>query len=397
MLRIAHNLVRPTRAAAAALGAAVLSASLGVVLGACGDDAPNDAPEEGLPFALPTGFPAPPVPDENPITAEKAELGRYLFYDARLSGNGEQSCGSCHFQELAFSDGRDLPLGSTGEQHPRNASGLTNAAYNATLTWANPLLTDLETQILIPLFGEHPIEMGATGREEEILDRLRADPLYGPLFDDAFPSADDPVTWDNVVQSLATFVRTMISGNAPFDRFVYQGDRDALSESARRGMGLFFSEELECHHCHGGFNFSESSIHASSVFDAVRFHNTGLYNVDGEGAYPSDNTGLFEVSGDPADMGRFRPPTLRNVEVSAPYMHDGSVATLEDVIRLYEAGGRLIEDGPNAGDGRESPLKSGFVPGFTLTDQERDDLVAFLHALTDEQFLSDPRYSDPFQ
>lgn len=356
-------------------------------------DSPQSADEV---LAVPTGFPQPQIPEDNPYSAAKAELGRHLFYDTRLSGNGTQSCGSCHHQDRAFADGLPVGVGSTGEAHPRNSSGLTNVAYNATLTWANPLLTDLETQILIPIFGEHPIELGVTGKEDEILERFNSDALYETLFAEAFPDQAAPVSWDNIVYALATFSRTLISGDSPFDQFVYGGDSTALDEAQHRGMRLFFSERLECHHCHGGFNFSESSLHANSVFDAEFFHNTGLYNLDGSGAFPSDNQGVFEVTGNPEDMGRFRPPTLRNIEVSAPYMHDGSLETLEEVIQFYEAGGREIVDGPLAGDGRTSPLKSGLVAGFTLTDDERSDLIAFLNSLTDETFLTDPALSDPF-
>ncbi len=358
-----------------------------------GDGSGHPAGDTG--FVLPVGFPEIPVPADNPITAPKIELGRYLFYDRRLSGNGTQSCGSCHEQRLAFTDGRTVSIGSTGEAHPRNANALTNAAYNATLTWSNPILTSLEQQILIPIFGEFPVELGALGHEEEILGRLRSDPATVERFRRAFPAEADPISWQRIVEALATFTRTLVSGDSPFDQFVYQRDPTALSEAARRGLELFFSERLECHHCHGGFNFSEASVHAQSVFDASLFHNTGLYNIDGQGAYPPGNTGVHEVSGDPADMGRFRAPSLRNVAVTAPYMHDGSVATLEEVIRIYEAGGRVIDAGPFAGDGRASPLKSGLVPGFTLTDAERSDLLAFLHSLTDETFLTDPSLSDP--
>jgi cytochrome c peroxidase len=345
-------------------------------------------------LAVPAGFPDPRVPDDNPITPEKVELGRYLFYDVRLSGNEQQSCGSCHLQELAFTDGLTTAEGSTGMVHPRNSNGLTNVAYNATLTWANPVLTVLETQILIPIFGDAPVELGALGREDEILARLADDPDTAARFEAAYPG--EAIDWDTITGGLATFTRTLISGNSPFDQFTYQDDRNALGDAELRGMDLFYSERLECHHCHGGFNFTEASVHADSVFDSAFFHNTGLYNLDGAGAYPADNTGILEVTGAPEDMGRFRAPSLRNVAVTGPYMHDGSIETLEEVVRHYEAGGRLIEDGPYAGDGRESPLKSGLVPGFTLTDGERDDLLAFLEALTDPTFLTDPALSDPY-
>jgi len=134
----------------------------------------------------------------------------------------------------------------------------------------------------------------------------------------------------------------------------------------------------------------------NSNVDRVGYHNTGLYNLDEIGSYPADNTGLFDMTGVRRDMGRFKAPSLRNIAVTAPYMHDGSVATLEDVIANYERGGRLIEKGDNRGDGRLSPFKSEFVTGFELTDEERGDLIAFLESLTDESVLTDPRYSNPF-
>ncbi|MGQ9908707.1 MAG: MbnH family di-heme enzyme [Candidatus Flexifilum sp.] len=347
-------------------------------------------------WRLPAGFPVPVVPAHNPMTEEKVELGRYLFYDPRLSGNGSFSCSSCHLQALAFTDGRATAIGSTGDIHPRNSQTLTNAAYNATLTWANPNLLTLEQQILIPMFGEHPVELGITGQEDVVLARFRGDPQYRELFAAAFPDQSDPFTFNNIVQALASFTRTLISGDSAFDRYL-RGERDALSESAQRGMELFFSEGLECHHCHTGFNLTLSTISVNSSFIERPFFNTGLYNLDGRGAYPVDNTGVHEITNNPADMGRFRPPTLRNIALTAPYMHDGSIATLEDVIRFYMNGGRVIESGPYAGDGRANPYKSGLVAGFSLTEQEIADLVAFLESLTDETFISDPRLSDPFQ
>ena len=161
-------------------------------------------------------------------------------------------------------------------------------------------------------------------------------------------------------------------------------------------MKLFFSERLECFHCHGGFNFTDSTTHANTDVERVGYHNTGLYNLGNTGAYPSANTGLFDMTGERRDMGRFKAPSLRNIAVTAPYMHDGSVATLTDVIANYERGGRLIAEGPFAGDGRLSPFKSEFVTGFELSDAERADLLAFLESLTDKTVLSEPRFSDPF-
>jgi cytochrome c peroxidase len=187
----------------------------------------------------------------------------------------------------------------------------------------------------------------------------------------------------------------LLSGNSPYDRYM-RGETDALSASARRGLTVFQSERLECFHCHGGFNFADSVDHAKLPEPERAFHNTGLYNLDGRGAYPASDRGLYERTHAPADMGRFKAPTLRNVAVTAPYMHDGSIATLGEAIDHYAAGGRTIASGANAGDGSLSPLKDQFVTGFVLTDQEHADLIAFLEALTDETFLTDPRFADPF-
>jgi cytochrome c peroxidase len=351
----------------------------------------------GIELIIPKGFPAPTEPAENPFDPVAAELGRHLFYDPRLSGNGEQSCSSCHLQHLAFSDGEVTAQGSTGEQLARNSPSLTNAAYNTTLTWAHPGLRKIEDQVLIPIFGENPVELGVTGREEEVLARLRADSRYQELFSAAFSEDEDPFTFTRIAHALSSFVRTLISGNSPFDQQSFQGAVDAMSPSALRGAQLLYSEVTECHHCHGGFNFTHSSTHAAAGFTSTPFHNTGLYNIDGAGSYPPGNTGVHAVTGEATDMGKFRAPSLRNVEVTAPYMHDGSIATLEEVIRFYEAGGRHLTSGPLAGDGRANPYKSGFVNGFTLTDAERADLVEFLKSLTDQEFLTDPRFANPFE
>jgi len=345
-------------------------------------------------WALPPGFPQPRVPDDNPMSAAKVELGRYLFYDPQLSGNGAMSCSSCHLQALAFTDGKVTAHGATGEPLLRNSQALVNVAYNATMTWANPVLTDVEQQVLIPLFGEFPVEMGITGHEEVVLARFQGNVDYQARFAAAFPAQTEPISYHNIVQALASFVRSLISGDSPYDRYL-AGDDTALSAEAKAGMELFFSERFECHHCHVGFNFSASTIHAKSTFSAAVFQNNGLYNLDGQGAYPRGNRGLYEITAKPEDMGRFRPPTLRNVALTAPYMHDGSIATLAEVVQHYAAGGRLITTGEFAGDGRRNPLKSGLVPGFTLSAEEAAALVAFLESLTDETFITDPRFSNP--
>ena len=347
---------------------------------------------------LPEGFPQPLVPADNPMTIEKVTLGRKLFYDKRLSGNGSQACGSCHLQSRAFSDGLKTSIGSTGQIHPRNSMSLANVAYSPSLTWANNLLPDLETQHLVPLFGEDPVEQGLAGKEEEVFSRLASDQSYPGMFEEAFPESSQAFSIDQIVKAIASFVRTMISGNAPYDLFVNGRDDEALSESAIRGGQLFFGEKLECFHCHGGAMFFGPIVRAGDQNpEKSVFFNTGLYNIGGSGAYPTNNVGLLTLTGIPEDMGKFKTVTLRNIELTAPYMHDGSIATLEEVLDHYAAGGRTIEEGPFAGIGNESPFKDPrFVRGFIMTSQEKVDVINFLKSLNDEVFLDNQLLSDPF-
>jgi cytochrome c peroxidase len=357
------------------------------------DATPLDAGAPAYVWDLPKGFPLPRVPKDNPMSEAKVALGRRLFFDVRLSGNGKQSCGSCHEPAKAFTDGRATSLGSTGEAHPRGAMSLANVGYAAALTWANPILLTLEQQAVVPMFGDAPVELGMKD-DATLVARLAADAEYPAAFAKAFPGAEKPISLDHVTKALASFQRTIVSGDSPYDRYL-RGDVSAITESQRRGGALFFSEKVECYHCHGGFAFSDSAVSEGSFFE-LSFHNTGLYDVDGKGAYPEPNRGLIDVTGKPEHMGRFRAPTLRNIAVTAPYFHDGSAKTLSDVIDHYAAGGRTIASGPFAGDGSKSPLKSDLLIGFTLTAQERQDLLAFLESLTDAAFLANPKFQDPF-
>ena len=345
-------------------------------------------------WQLPPGFPQPLVPPDNALTMEKVELGRHLFYDKRLSANGTQSCASCHHQGHAFSEDAPTATGSTGQHHHRNSMALVNVAYTATFTWAHPGINTIEQHVLLPLFGDKPVEMGAAGHEQEIVARIRADAAYDELFSRAFPSQGERVTFDHVAKALASFVRTLVSFNSPFDRYAYYGEDSALTEAQVRGMNLFMSERLECAHCHAGFNFSQFVTHQSTKVAERAFHVTGLYPYSATYVSGADY-GLFAVTGQEADKDRFKAPTLRNIERSAPYMHDGSLATLSDVVDFYAAGGRVVTEGPRAGDGRAHPGKNPFIKGFTLSAQEKQDLLDFLSSLTDERFLTDPRYGDP--
>ena len=372
-----------------------LVTALVLMMAGCGSD--DSTPEQVWDWGVPDGYPKPAVPEDNPMTQAKVELGRLLFYDTRLSANQTQSCGSCHLQELAFTDGLPQGIGSTEEVHPRSSMSLTNVGYASVLTWGNPLQRELEEQMLGPFFGETPVELGLKS-QEQLVERVTADPEYVKQFAEVFgPGDGSPVDLDRVTKAIAAFQRSLISSDSPYDRYIYRGQSDAMNPSQRRGMELFFSERLECFHCHGGFNFSDSVQHDGSVFEEIAFHNNGLYNIGATGAYPEGNQGVFDISGVAEDAGRFKAPSLRNIGVTAPYMHDGSIDTLEEVVDHYARGGRLIAEGPDAGDGKFSPYKSELVNGFTLTDAEREDLVAFLNALTDETFLNNPDYADPWQ
>jgi cytochrome c peroxidase len=346
---------------------------------------------------LPAWVPRPAVPADNPMSAAKVELGRHLFYDQRLSANNKMSCASCHHQDKAFTDGLAVAEGITGEKGSRSAMSLANVAYLPVLTWSNPNLTALEVQALIPIFGEHPIEMGLAGKEKELFTRLQADERYQKLFPKAFPvEARQGVhalySLSTVTKALASFQRSLLSFDSPYDRYQYGGKKDAISAAAKRGEALFFGEKMECYHCHGGFTFTDNIRHSKLPLEERGFHNTGLYNVDGRGAYPSNNPGISEFTGDADDMGKFRTPSLRNIALTAPYMHDGSIATLDQVIRAhYAQAGRAggTATGP-------SPMRSSLISGFEVSEQEVNDLIAFLNALTDLTFVHNPRHANPW-
>lgn len=336
-------------------------------------------------WSLPDGFAPPQVPRDNPMSTAKVELGRRLFYDEDLSRDRTTSCATCHDPALGFADGEVVPHNVDGERLRRNSPGLVNVAYYRSLTWVNPLLTSLERQIAVPLLGDNPIELGVAGHEDEILARLAANPRYRTLFVRAFPDEADPVTLRAVVQSLACFLRSMIAAGSAYDRYL-AGDRDALSPAARRGLELFRSDRLACAQCHAGANLSLAAP-VGDVDPGEMFFNMGLYDRDGAGAYPPGNSGRAEITGRAADTGKMRVPTLRNVAITGPYFHDGSAASLDEVIDVYAAGGR--------DPGRANPNKDPRIAGFAPSPGDRADLIAFLEALTDREFLVDPRFADP--
>jgi len=317
------------------------------------------------------------------MSEQKAALGRHLFFDARLSSTGQYSCASCHRPELAFTDGRGHAQGATGQTVRRGAMTLTNVAYNAAFTWGSGKVRSLESQMRQPLFNQHPLEMGLKNDGAAALNALLADANYTAQFQAAFPGEAAPVSMDHVIKAIACFERTLISGRSPFDRYLFDDDQGALSEPAKRGMALFYSARVGCVQCHSGINFSGPIVYVGHENQRALFANNGLYDVDRRGAYPPSDQGLIEVTHRGSDMGKFRVPTLRNVALTAPYMHDGSVPNLNAVLDHYARGGR------------KNPHQDPRVRPFSLTDSERAELLAFLDSLTDRDFVENPQFSAP--
>lgn len=350
---------------------------------------------------LPKGFPQPVVPTDNPMTDAKVELGRRLFYDTKLSQNQTQSCGSCHIQELAFSDGKPLGVGSTGEVHPRSPQQLSNIAYQPRLTWINIGTKTLETQMRAPMFGVSPVELGLVG--DDYLNRIKSDSLYLSLFQKAYNGGAETVTEENVRFAISCFQRSLISGNSYYDQYS-NGNKKAMSASAIRGMQIFNGEVAECFHCHGGFNFTDTSLHNKTTTEEVFYHDNGNKSTTEYKALKENQKGLYEITGKESDIGRFRTPSLRNIAVTYPYMHDGSIdcssenkgtagkyneacarEALKKVVEHYISGGKT-----------PSNKDTTLIKPFSLTEQEKLDLVEFLMSLTDEEFLKNSKFKNPF-
>jgi cytochrome c peroxidase len=304
------------------------------------------SPGASYEWHLPRGFPTPAVPADNPMSSAKVALGRRLFFEPGLSVTGTYSCASCHDPAKAYTDGRPFAVGARGDTLPHSSMALINVAYNITYGWTKPELQSLETQMLEPLLNEHPVELGASGRQTAICDLLASQPTYRTAFGEAFPQDSNPVTFENLVKAIATFERTLIYGNSPFDRYVFGGDHGAISERAKRGMQLFYSNRAGCGSCHSGLNFAGNWRDAQGETGKPPFANNGT-----------------------ADR-PMRVPTLRNIALTGPYMHDGRFATLEAVLDHYA---RMAQQ--HVGDAR--------LHSFDLSTDERTDVISFLESLTD--------------
>jgi cytochrome c peroxidase len=294
--------------------------------------------------AIPLGLDSRPVTAANPLTEARVQLGRKLFFDPILSADRTVACASCHRPERGFSSGVARPRGIHGRQARRKPPSLLNRAYGVSFFWDGREGT-LETQALRPI--EDPAEMGA--KVPEVVQTLRASKTYRTLFEAAFP---DGVTADNLGKALAAFERVLLRGGSPIDHFRQKGNHAALSPQQRHGLWLYESK-ARCWRCHSGANFTDE-----------QFHNTGV----SWGKAPLD-LGRFEVTRAEADRGKFKTPSLRGVVLTAPYMHDGSIGSLEDVVEFYNRGG-----------GANPHRDSAIVP-LGLSRDEQRDLVTFLKAL----------------
>jgi cytochrome c peroxidase len=291
------------------------------------------------------------------MSRTKVALGRRLFFDPRLSVTGRYSCGSCHQPGHAYTDRRRVAVGATGQALPHRTMSLVNAAYEIAYGWTQPGAPSLERQMLTPMLNEHPVELGLKGRRGELLDALSRDERYRRAFRAAFPSVRQPITFADVVKAIAAFERTLIFGDSPFDRYVFDDDLDALSTDAKAGMALFFSKRLGCAGCHSGIDF------------------------DGNWRDRQGRTGPPSFANDGISREPVRVPTLRDVALKAPYMHDGRYATLGEVLDHYVRVGREPDSGH--GGTRDPRLRT-----FSLSRSERLELIAFLESLTDPELAS---------
>lgn len=302
---------------------------------------------------VPADFPELPVPADNALTDARVSLGKRLFYDTQLSRTRDVACGSCHLAVNAFADPRRVSVGVDGRTGSRNAPSIVNVAYNTSFFWDGGAPT-LEQQAIGPIIN--PLEMDM--KIGDVVARLESDPTYVDAFADAYDTRPSPGA---LTKALASFMRTIISGDSRYDRF-QRGDKTALSDAEQRGMAIFTGERGECFHCHVGFNFTNNG-----------FRNNNLYAQ-------YEDIGRARVTELDSDIGKFKVPTLRNVALTAPYMHDGSLATLDDVVEHYSSGGF------------ESATSDPTMRPLDLTPEERHDLVAFLSALTDETLATNPKF-----
>lgn len=315
------------------------------------------AETEAYLLSVPAGFPMPVIPADNVLQKSRVALGRRLFFDPVLSADSTRSCASCHAPHLAFSDSTSVSLGIQGRAGTRNAPSLANVAYQEKLLREGGVPT-LEMQVQVPFQEHNEFDFNIL----LVAERLNRIPEYVEMAEKAYGRKPDAFV---ITRSIAAFERTLLSGNSPFDQWFYQGKEGVLSASVLRGYDLFQSERLNCGKCHTGFLLTDQT-----------FTNNGLYEI-----YP--DSGRIRLTGLEEDRAVFKVPTLRNIALTAPYMHDGSLPNLESVIDHYQTGGKA------------HPNKSAHLRPFTLSPVERADLLAFLRSLTDLDFVSNLAFKQP--
>lgn len=325
-----------------------------MTLFSCQDDMPGPK-EEGV-LAIPSGFPEVEFPDDNTFTPARWALGKQLFFDPALSRDSTLSCASCHRPELAFTDGQARATGIEGRTGIRNVPTLANVAYQPYYLYEGGVPT-LEMQILVPIQEHAEFDFNIL----RIADRINLQPDYVASSWEAYGRNPDPFV---ITRAIATFERSLISGESRYDVYV-RGDHNALSDQEKKGMDLFFSDRTHCAACHAGFNFTDYS-----------FNNNGLDTV-------YEDPGRFRLTGVEADRAMFKVPSLRNVALTYPYMHDGSLTTLEEVIDHYNAGGK------------NHPHQSALIRPLHLNENEKKALRKFLEALTDLTFVTSTKFSNP--
>ncbi len=315
------------------------------------------------------------IPEDNPMTQAGIALGRKLFYEKRLSLDSSISCGSCHQQKRAFTDGRALSQGIQGQLVDRSAMALQNLLWVDQFFW-DGRVSSLEVQALIPIQDER--EMGIS--LEEAVQRLQGTSLYPPLFQEAFGT--EIISSENIAKALAQFQRTLISANARYDQIV-RGEADP-SEREQRAINLFMTHPVaeinlrgaNCGDCHG-----------SHLITLNTFHDNGLDSI------PQDE-GLALFTGKPQDRGKMRAPSLRNIALTAPYMHDGRFQTLKEVLDHYN---EHIQPSPNLDPLIIEATNELDGQSLLLSEEEKEDIIFFLHMLTDSTFIQDERFSNPFE
>jgi cytochrome c peroxidase len=342
-------------------------------------------------FGAPLGLPPVPVPSDNAITPEKVKLGDKLFEDKRFSSTGKISCSNCHDRKKAFTDNLTVSEGINKLKGTRNAPTVINAAYLTTQFWDGREPT-LESQSGQPPLN--PVEMGLKDYSL-ILKIVRTDPEYTALFKKAFNKTGKQITMKEVKQAIAAFERTIVAGNSPFDRYYYGGDKKAMSPAAIRGLKVFLGQG-RCVSCHvieqTNALFTDNRFHMigvaandmpknldelSAAVEEVKKKGTDIAVLSNK---KTSSLGRYAVTRDLTNIGAFKTATLRNIDLTAPYMHDGSVNTLEEVVDFYNNGGRLKESDP------VPELLSGGIRPLNLSDEQKADLVEFMKALTSPEF-----------